>query len=152
MSLIIYCHELMAPRLIMSCGLDDWIYWQLLVQPVLITINLLPRTRSILVLQQLLNSILRQLPASEVDSFIRILHGKHSPLIAPLPSNRYPAVPCVCFCRNVFSDPLPSNGHDADHIENSSCNIFCIVACAYLGHCLEMGLHVTIYIYFFLPG
>jgi hypothetical protein len=28
-----------------------------------------------------------------------------------LPSNRYPIVPLVCFCGNVFSDPLPSSGH-----------------------------------------
>jgi hypothetical protein len=42
----------------------------------------------------------------------------------------------VGFCRNVFSDPLPSNGHGADHIENTSCNDFSIVACAYLRRCL----------------
>jgi hypothetical protein len=41
---------------------------------------------------------------------------------------------------------LPSNGYDADHIENTSCNIISIVACAYSGRCLEMSLHVTLYI------
>jgi hypothetical protein len=45
---------------------------------------------------------------------------------------------------NVFNDPLPSNGHGADHIENTSCSIFSIVACAYFGRCLDMGLHVTV--------
>jgi hypothetical protein len=44
----------------------------------------------------------------------------------------------------VFSDLLPSNGHSADYIENTSCNTFSIVACAYFGRCLEKGLHVTI--------
>jgi hypothetical protein len=44
----------------------------------------------------------------------------------------------------VFSEPLHSNGHGADHIENTSCNTFSVVACAYLGRCLEMCLHVTI--------
>jgi hypothetical protein len=38
----------------------------------------------------------------------------------------------------------PSNGHGADHIENNFCNTFSIVACAYFGRCLEMGLHVTV--------
>jgi hypothetical protein len=52
----------------------------------------------------------------------------------------------VRFCGNVFSDPLPRNGHGADHIENNSCNTFPIVACAYFGRCLEMCLHVTIFI------
>jgi hypothetical protein len=45
----------------------------------------------------------------------------------------------------VFSDPLPSNGHEEDHIENTSCNTYSIVACAYFGRCLEMGLHATIF-------
>jgi hypothetical protein len=44
----------------------------------------------------------------------------------------------------VFSNPLPSNGHGAEHVENSSCNTFSIVASAYFGRCLEMDLHVTI--------
>jgi hypothetical protein len=26
----------------------------------------------------------------------------------------------VCFCGNVFNDPLPSNGQGAAHIENTS--------------------------------
>jgi hypothetical protein len=52
--------------------------------------------------------------------------------------------PRVCFCGNVFSDPLPNNGHGTDHIENNSCNAFSIVAWAYFGRCLEMRLHVTI--------
>jgi hypothetical protein len=64
---------------------------------------------------------------------------------APLPSNRCHIVPRVCFCANVFSDPLPSNGHGADYIENNPCNTFSIVSCAHFGCCLEMGLHVTIY-------
>jgi hypothetical protein len=49
----------------------------------------------------------------------------------------------VYFCGNVFSDPLPSNGHGADNIENTSCSTFSIVACAYFGRCLEMGRYVT---------
>jgi hypothetical protein len=44
----------------------------------------------------------------------------------------------------VFIGPLPSTGHGADHIENSSSTTFSIVASAYFGRCLEMGLHVTI--------
>jgi hypothetical protein len=48
----------------------------------------------------------------------------------------------VRFCGNVFSDPLSSSGHDADHIENNSCNTFSIV-CSYFGRCLEMALYVT---------
>jgi hypothetical protein len=43
----------------------------------------------------------------------------------------------------MFSDPLPRNGHGADHIGNTSRNTFSIIACAYFGRCLEMGLHVT---------
>jgi membrane protease subunit (stomatin/prohibitin family) len=46
--------------------------------------------------------------------------------------------------RTLFIDLLPSNGHGADHTENTSCDTFSIVACAYFGHCLEMGLLVTI--------
>jgi hypothetical protein len=94
-----------------------------------------------------------ELPTSKLDSLITTSHGPHgkyilyflqSLFIAPLPSNMYLIVPRFCFCGNVFSDPLPSNGHGADHIENASCNTFSIVACAYFGRCLEMGLHVTI--------
>jgi hypothetical protein len=33
----------------------------------------------------------------------------------PLPSNMCPIFVRVSFCGNVFSDPLPSNGHGADH-------------------------------------
>jgi hypothetical protein len=66
----------------------------------------------------------------------------------PLPSNRSPIVPRVCFCGNVFSDPLPNNGHVTDWIENNSCNTFSVVACGYFGRCLEMGLTVTIFSYF----
>jgi hypothetical protein len=44
----------------------------------------------------------------------------------------------------VFFDPLPSNGHAADHIEKNSCNTFSIVAWAYFGRCLEMRLYVRI--------
>jgi hypothetical protein len=57
----------------------------------------------------------------------------HSLFFAPLPSNRSPIVPRVCFCRNVFSDQLPSNGHGADRIENNSCTNFSIVAWVYFG-------------------
>jgi hypothetical protein len=39
---------------------------------------------------------------------------------------------------------MPSNENCADHIENTSCNAFSIVADAYFGRCLEMGLHVTV--------
>jgi hypothetical protein len=53
-------------------------------------------------------------------------------------------VPLVCFCGNVFSELLPSNVQGADHIENTYCNTFSIVACAYFGHYLEMAVHVTI--------
>jgi hypothetical protein len=55
---------------------------------------------------------------------------------APLPSNRSPIVPCVCFCGNVFSDPLPSNGNGVDCIENNSCDTLSTVTCAYFGRCL----------------
>jgi hypothetical protein len=79
------------------------------------------------------------------------LHSNGSyPIVAcvlrALPSNRYPIAPRVCFCGNVFSDPLPSNGQGAVHIRvhNASCNTFSIVACAYFVRCLQMGLHVTI--------
>jgi hypothetical protein len=44
----------------------------------------------------------------------------------------------------VFSDPLPSNAHGMDHIENLSRDIGSTVACAYFGSCLEMSLHVKI--------
>jgi hypothetical protein len=57
----IYCLEFMAPWLIITgFGLDDWIYWRLLVQSLFITLNYsaianlptsqISRTRSILVL------------------------------------------------------------------------------------------------------
>jgi hypothetical protein len=52
---------------------------------------------------------------------------------APLPSNRCLVVPGVCFCGNVFSGPLTSNEHGADHIENTSSNTFSNVACSYFG-------------------
>jgi hypothetical protein len=39
--------------------------------------------------------------------------------ITLLPSSESPIVLRICFCRNVFSDPLPSNGHGADHVENN---------------------------------
>jgi hypothetical protein len=65
--------------------------------------------------------------------------------IGSLPSNRCRIGPRVCFCWNVFRDPLPSNGHGADHIENTSCNTLSIVAWAYFERCLEIGLHVTIH-------
>jgi hypothetical protein len=65
----------------------------------------------------------------------------------PLPSNRSPIVPRVCFCGNVFRDPFTSNGHGVDHIENNSFNSFFIAACTYFGRCLEMGLQVTIYVF-----
>jgi hypothetical protein len=46
-----YCHEFMAPwRIITGSGLDDWFYWHFPLHSRLITINLLPRSRSILVL------------------------------------------------------------------------------------------------------
>jgi hypothetical protein len=44
----------------------------------------------------------------------------------------------------VFIGPLPSTGHGADHIENTSPNTFPMTACAYFGRCLERGIHVTI--------
>jgi hypothetical protein len=50
----------------------------------------------------------------------------------------------------VFIGPLPSTGHGADHIENTSSNTFSIVAFAYFGRCLEMGLHVTILEVFYI--
>jgi hypothetical protein len=77
------------------------------------------------------------------SALITILHGKDSLFTAPLPSSRSIA-PRVCFCRNVFSDPLPSDGHSADHIENASCNTFSVEVCTYFGRCLEMGLRVTV--------
>jgi hypothetical protein len=79
------------------------------------------------------------------------LQGEHnlccsqSLFTAPLTSNRSPIVQQVCFCGNVFSNPLPSNEHSADHIENNSCYIYSVVPCAYFGRCLKMGLHVIIY-------
>jgi hypothetical protein len=48
---------------------------------------------------------------------------------------------------NVFTDPLPSDGHGADHIENTFCNTFPVVGCLYFGRCLEMGLYVTVHTY-----
>jgi hypothetical protein len=45
----------------------------------------------------------------------------------------------------MFTDPLPSTGHDADNIENTSSNTFSTVAYAYFGRCSEMGLHITVY-------
>jgi hypothetical protein len=90
---------------------------------------------------------------SELYSLITTLHGPHgkhslyccqSLFTAPLPSNRSPIVPRVFYYGNVLSDPLPCNGHGADHIENTSCITFSVVACAYFGRCLEMGLYVTV--------
>jgi hypothetical protein len=45
-----------------------------------------------------------------------------------------------------------SNGHGADHIENTSCNAFSIVACAYFGRCLETCIHVTILCWRYTEG
>jgi hypothetical protein len=138
-----------------------WIWWLYLLTPsCTISLNHNPLQ------QPIINSCLdslhsrssffwTELPALEIDSLIATLHvphGKHSLycwqslFTAPLPSN-ISIVPRVCFCGNVFSDPLPSNGHGADHIENTTCNTFSTVACAYFGRCLEMGPHVTILCY-----
>jgi hypothetical protein len=64
---------------------------------------------------------------------------------APWSRNGRPIIPLVLFCGNVFSDQLPSTGHGAGHVENTSSNTFSIVACAYFGRCLVMGLHITVY-------
>jgi hypothetical protein len=45
---------------------------------------------------------------------------------------------------NVFIVTLRSTGHGPDHMEDTSSSAFSIVACAYFGRCLEIGLHVTI--------
>jgi hypothetical protein len=47
------------------------------------------------------------------DSTKNSLYCGQSLITAPLPSNRS-IVPYVCFCGDVFSDPLPSNVHGAD--------------------------------------
>jgi hypothetical protein len=76
-------------------------------------------TPSILIL------VLPQVPALELYSLTSTLHGphgKHNPycwqslFTAPLPSNRPPIVPRVCFSGNVFSDPLPRNGSTCHNI------------------------------------
>jgi hypothetical protein len=36
------------------------------------------------------------------------------------------------------------------HIENTSCYTFSVVACTHFRRCLEMGLHVTVYIYIYI--
>jgi hypothetical protein len=96
-----------------------------------------------------LNSIL--LPALELDSLITTFHGPHgkhslycrkSLFTALLPSNRCSIVPRVYFCGYVFNDLLPSSGHGADHIENTTYST--IFACPYFGCCLDLDLHVTI--------
>jgi hypothetical protein len=62
---------------------------------------------------------------------------------APLPSSGF-LVLRIYFCGNMLSDPLPSNGHGADYIENNCYNSYSIVSYMYFGRCLEMGVHVTI--------
>jgi hypothetical protein len=146
----------MAPWLIITgSGLDDWIYWPLLLQSLLITISYsgianlptsqITRTLSILVL------VLRYTALySVVCPLIIPRHAPHENtvfcyqeclFIGSLPSSRCHIVPRVCFYWNVCSDPLPSNGNGGDHIAI----FFSIVACAYLGRCLEMYVHVTIH-------
>jgi hypothetical protein len=44
----------------------------------------------------------------------------------------------------MFIGPFPSTRRGADHIETTSSNTFSTVACTYIGHCLEIGLHITI--------
>jgi hypothetical protein len=70
----------------------------------------------------------------------RFLYCCEGMFTAQLPSDR--SIRCGGY---VFSNSLPSNGHGADHMENTSCNPYSMVACAYFGRCLEVGLHVTIY-------
>jgi hypothetical protein len=41
---------------------------------------------------------------------------------------------------------VTSTGHGAYYTENTSSNTLSIVACAYFGRCLEMGLHITIFV------
>jgi hypothetical protein len=86
-----------------------------------------------------------ELPASELDSLISTLHGLHGKhRLSTIHRGVYRSVAwkqtsynsTVGFCGNLFSDPLPSNGHGADHTENTYCNAFSIVACAYFGRCL----------------
>jgi hypothetical protein len=120
-------------RHIVTClWLRDWIYWLDLLTPSctispnhnkLKQLTWLPKTRSILVV---ILFILPQLPASELDFLIFTMHGsqrKHSmycwqSLVSPpMPINRSPIVPRVCFRGNQFSDPLPSNEHGTDHIK-----------------------------------
>jgi hypothetical protein len=98
-------------------------------------------------------------PIENTSSAQQWIHAKHAEntassivvYTAPLPSNRYPIFQRICFCGYVFNDPVPSNGHGADHIENTSCNTFSISACTYFGRCLEMGLYVTILIQPYQP-
>jgi hypothetical protein len=71
---------------------------------------------------------------------------------APLSGNRIPIFRRVSFCGNGFSDQLISNVHGTDQIENTSCNTIPIVACAYFGRCLEMGLLVTLQTSFYNPA
>jgi hypothetical protein len=129
-----YCHEFMTPWLIITgSGLDDWIYWQLLLQSLVITINYknspilfrrtllpwLPRARPILIL------VLR-LPdfwSTKTDSYIlsaRTTYRKHSSSIVAcvlrFPRDRYPASPLARWI-------LLSNGLGANHIENT--NLYC---------------------------
>jgi hypothetical protein len=128
--------------LITGSGLDDWGYWHLLLQSLLITINYstvanlhtsqITRTRCILVLILWLTplhscSILLQLPASEFDSLITMWHGPHgkhsllcwwSLFTMPLHSSRYPSiVESVCFMI-VFIELLPNNGSTCHSILN----------------------------------
>jgi hypothetical protein len=147
----------------MGSGLHDWIYWHLLVQSRLIPINYNSSQSDCIRLAPFSFSFFFSFSFSSFPSFQNCqlrnltllyplctdpaensLYCRQSLFTAPFPSNRSPTVPRVCFCWNVFSDSLPSNGHGVDYIENNSCNTFSIVACTYFGHCVEMGLHVTI--------
>jgi hypothetical protein len=138
---------------------SSWVAVQLAVsQEGLRSVKYVSKTRSILFLvlprsHSPVSILPQQLSASELDSRLCTLHRPHgnhslycwqSLFTAPLHSNRRPIVSRVCFCENMFSKPLPSNGHGADHIQNNSFNTFSIVVCAYFGRCLEMGLHITL--------
>jgi hypothetical protein len=116
------CHDFMAPWLIITgSGLDYWIYWQLILQSLVITINyknsqsiisrtLLPwlqTTRSVLRLSLTLTST-RHEPRTE-NTALLLLRA----CILGFPRVRNTDNPLARWL-------LPSNGLGANHIENTT--------------------------------
>jgi hypothetical protein len=155
----IYCHVSGAPWLIITgSGLDDWIYWQLLLQSLLITLiyknsqsvfcrGLAPFSSSFSVynwLFSLLYSVVRPcipilltlvLPQQFSYNFRTPISNSLIPQLQTdcryTASGRTPLkIRVTCYQECEFIGSLPSTGHGIDHTENTSVIVAKCLVCA----------------------